>query len=108
MARHTKGPWYKSNGYGIQACVYGGDPGVLVADCQAEGTPVPEQAANARLIAEAPNLLAALESAGEQWQQHNLNSTATEELRSAFIDRITIWWNEVAVPAIRKAEGESN
>jgi hypothetical protein len=58
--------------------------------------------------AAAPKLLAALESAGEQWQGHNLNATATEAQRSTFIDRITTWWNEVAVPAIRKAEGESN
>ena len=48
----------------------------------------------------------ALKQAGKQWQQHNLNSTATQEQRSAFIDRITNWWNTTALQAIAKAERE--
>ena len=65
-----------------------------------------EGEANARLLASAPKLLLALELAEMIITQHNLNSTASREERSATIERQIDWWNMVAMPAIAKAKGD--
>jgi hypothetical protein len=60
MSAHTPGPWSASG----QGCAYvlGGNPSFVVADCNADRPHRAEDFANARLIAAAPDLLAALEA----------------------------------------------
>jgi hypothetical protein len=49
-------------------------------------------------------MLAVLKKATTIAQQHNLNSTASREERSAMITRHLDWWNYEAIPAISEAE----
>src|SRR4051794_13527039 len=54
MVKHTPGPWYMA---GVPAVL--SRDGVGIADCRTVDTTPQEQEANARLIAAAPDLLAA-------------------------------------------------
>lgn len=54
----------------------------------------------------APDLLEALKAAEGIIQQHNLLSTDTDDDRLATLVRLIHWWNHVALPALRRAEGK--
>lgn len=53
-----------------------------------------------------PELLAALEAAGECFGQANLLSTATDEERREALKRFFDWWNNTARQAIAKAKAQ--
>lgn len=57
------------------------------------------------LIDTTDDLVKALNAIGAAHTQHNLLSTATDEERRAFIDRVITAWNDYAIPALAKAEG---
>jgi hypothetical protein len=64
MSKHTPGPWktgrYETNEKPVGPIrIWGGDRGAVLADLPAD---YPQSEANARLIATAPDLLAALEA----------------------------------------------
>lgn len=91
MGKHTPGPWgYEMDDYVTQVFVIDRDPGRLVI---AEVNEQPEQEANARLMAAAPELLAALKRA-EQAIHSEYCSTKCHAECVAVTD------------AIKKAEGQ--
>mgnify|MGYP006977242181 CR=1 FL=1 len=59
MSKHTVGPWFTSDPDGGGGILIKPIPGQVVAQCDE----LPEMEANARLIAAAPELLEALETA---------------------------------------------
>ena len=56
--RHTRGPWHVGEGR-----LVGGPDRLFVADCSTSDRPAEEQVANMRLVAAAPELLAACKGA---------------------------------------------
>ena len=81
MSNHTTGPWYTRHGQiSSEASVHG----CTIADCNAtaKGISDEEVAANARLIAAAPDMLAALEGCVAflcAWAVEGLNSKVKRE-----------------------------
>lgn len=65
-------------------------------------TPDPEGMANARLIAAAPELLAALDAAPEMDCWPDMTKDELDESLGGYVR----WFHDVAIPAIRKAKGE--
>lgn len=81
-AKHTPGPWSEFGPGNPQ--VYGGDPvrRIAVLDRQT-GASMDECYANARLIAAAPELLAALEGVRDFWAGGDCPEDLWEELTTA-------------------------
>ena len=100
-AKHTPGPWIAEDDQSIYAA--DGDGRRLIAECHAGHKE--ERAANARLIAAAPDLLAALEDVELRATQARLASTIGEKAGQADflrgeLDRI----GQAARAAITKAQ----
>ena len=85
MTKHTPGPWVTDPRY--FGNVYCDDAtGSLVAKCgrfEFVSRPAEELAANTRLIAAAPDLLAALEAMVEFYDSDGLENGAAEQARAA-------------------------
>lgn len=88
MSGHTPGPWIISRGMGVQIALDTGTPNEPSARFVAAVHDIPEREANARLIAAAPELLAAL--------KHLLNASVGMHGSEAELR---------AIEAIHKAEG---
>lgn len=90
MAKHTPGPWQLSEN-GLAVYGPGEDPWGITyltlyeqrAIAQGEGIPDEGQRANARLIASAPDLLAACEEWAEIWQPGKKHEAAWRRLMAA-------------------------
>jgi hypothetical protein len=83
---HTPGPWEADLEYG--GCLVRYSPGPeqdyqIVADCSGLGKRTPEQAANVRLIAAAPDLLKYLRAWVESTNSHEQNGTMEPVYRGA-------------------------
>lgn len=112
-AKHTPGPWTTS-GTVVSARVGASQRPVceisIAAPSKGKRYSVddhrPELMANARLIAAAPELLEALEQAGDIVQQANLLSTASDADRRATIQRLVNWLNGPRLAALRSINGE--
>lgn len=89
MAKHTPGPWAV-----VGANIEQIEEGVEIATVSEYRTMTPRQAANARLIAAAPDLLAALQSA--------LNQLSA----LSFADDRIVYTRERARAAIARATGQ--
>ena len=87
MTAYTKGKWEVATAVGegttqvIMKGVCGGT--TWIADCNKGALPTDESQANARLIAEAPDLLAALETISNRIGEENMPSFATEAMARA-------------------------
>lgn len=75
MHAHTPGPWY----YSGTGHLVGGPDRIRVADCGGIERTAEVRRANARLIAAAPSLLAALETIHAQSRQKPLRMNETPE-----------------------------
>jgi hypothetical protein len=81
---HTSGPWIERGAY-----VVGGNPQLLIADCSCGRFGREEDDANARLIAAAPDLLAALKNAlpllerAKEWLTDEAYAGSTAKIRAA-------------------------
>lgn len=73
MSEHTPGPWHTGT-HEDAHIVYDGDCG-FVADAGRDDGEAETEAANARLIAAAPDLLAACERAARQLRERLLNAS---------------------------------
>ena len=102
IGRQSPGKWEY-----ISGSVYARHHGMLyrVANMDREeaATSPVERDTNAKFISHAPDLLDVLLQAEDLMQQANLDSTATQEERSAFIARFCNWWNHEAIPVIAEA-----
>lgn len=94
MVKHTPGPW-KYTGVSklprVRVAAWEGDDtcaGLLIADCANSHLSTEEQVANARLIAEAPKMLAML-----------------KEVRDYYLDRMRSNSQESLLRIIARAEG---
>lgn len=65
VSNYTTGPWVQVKGTPI--IIAGKGNNKLIASAAVKGMPIPEQVANARLIATAPDLLAALINVVAEW-----------------------------------------
>lgn len=96
-AQHTPGPWiYYPDGNAI--CVVKTHVLKVIADADFGHVDIPEREANARLIAAAPDLLAALDMLAG-WVDANREPEVTSEGQQA------AWILETARAAIAKATG---
>ena len=108
-AKHTPGPWsvphFAQDEVGCD-CAYVLCDGVMGAVCtitvskEGDDPPIEQAKANARLIAAAPDLLAALKRVENSWRD---KYTGPEDPRA--MARFSIWREMLA--AIAKAEGRS-
>ena len=65
-----------------------------------------EDRANARLIAAAPDMFAALQQVkAKVLTQHNFLSTATDQERRDALEHLIDWWNSDVVPLLAKIKG---
>jgi hypothetical protein len=83
MTQHTPGPWAATEGYlwrGIRA------PSRVIADMRIVGGVVENEVqANARLIAAAPDMLAALQDIADFWEEPTLSLWVLKSRVSAAI-----------------------
>jgi hypothetical protein len=89
-AMHTPGPWTSrkrgSFRWDIHAERYGEDTVIATVDfglCEMKGPHADEQAANARVVALAPELLAELANLVRRIERDNLHTTAGVDVRAA-------------------------
>jgi hypothetical protein len=93
---HTPGPWRQgTKNQRFMNLVYAHNGGILVAEVNTSAPEPGENEANARLIAAAPELLAAI--------QNLLDCT---ELNMDSLEDHTRWCIETAIGAIAKATGQ--
>jgi hypothetical protein len=105
-AKHTPGPWHFNQGWGAVCSSASSEPEQLITPVWRHGTdkngmPFPEQAeadANARLIAAAPDLLAALRLAESSLSTYRATGAFTAGQPSG-------WLLAQLSDAIAKAEG---
>jgi hypothetical protein len=108
MSGHTPGPWVAepeeaSEHRGIAICAPAN--GWIVATITPEDDRQADEIdwANARLIAESPNLAGVLEAAHACFNsQHNLLSTATDDERKVVVENFLNWWNSKALPVLER------
>jgi hypothetical protein len=95
MSKHTPGPWDNNS---RRTVVRETSTGEWIADVGGHTTP--EAHENARLIAAAPELLAAAERVSEAFNREFYNGNAVEEMGGSPIAELRI--------AIAKARGETS
>jgi hypothetical protein len=108
MSGHTPGPWVaepeeasEHRGIVISAPANGWIVATITPEDDRQADEI--DWANARLIAEAPNLVDVLEAAHACFNgQHNLLSTATDDERKVVVENFLNWWNSKALPVLER------
>lgn len=96
-AKHTPGPWWND---GPEV---GTVPMMTVKTAKADGRSYGETMANARLIAAAPEMLAALKA----FPSVTIDMRKSARYNAKEIIAIAVWAQEYCAPAIAKAEGRA-
>ena len=96
MSNETQ--WYEAS--------TGGNQGLVVEERTGRNVAVSYDKKDARLIAAAPDMFAALQQVkAKVLTQHNFLSTATDQERRDALEHLIDWWNGDVVPLLAKIKG---